>query len=348
MMADTPQEESVPTTDTEAVDLVSKMMEPEEPTIEEDPEETPEGEEVEAEAETEPSSEDSEEVEPETVELPDTLDGLAEELGVAPEDLAEHLKMTVVVNGESREVTLAEAKTGQQLDQDYRQKTMELADKRKAHDAEHQQVLERWQQRVARLDEAITLSEGMFAEPDREEMNRLLEEDPWQYQKVKAYHDERRQGLEKLKAERQNARDEQVKEVQKAQTEFRAEQQKLLAEKFPDVRDPEKLRMFETSAQEYLKRNGYSEEEVSQAFTLFDHRNILMLRDAMNYNAMKKGTKELTKKVKALPKVQKPGSTNTKSDPLTASRDRLLRLKKTGTKQQQTDAAVELVRARLG
>lgn len=357
-MADNPETESVPTTDEQAVAVVSRMMEPleEKPTGDQETESQPANQEEpveEAPAEeagVETSDAETEDVEPdeESVELPDTIDGLAEELGVSPEDLAEHLKIAVTVNGEKKEVTLSEARMGQQRDQDYRQKTMELADQRKALEAESSQALERWQQSVQRLDETIDTFNVLLAEPSREEMNRLLETDPVQYQRVKAQLDERREILEKAKGEQRKLREDAVREAQANQTKYRAEQQSLLAEKFPDVRDPEKLQKFERAAADYLKVMGYSDEEVTRAFTFFDHRNILMLGDAMKYRAMENGKGELTKKVKRIPKVQKPGTTSKRdTDKLTASKDRLLRLKKSGNRRQQTDAAVDFVQNRL-
>lgn len=352
-MTDNPQGESVPTTDDQAADYVSRMMtepekepekEPEAPTVaEEDPEanqEEPMDDEPEPVEELAVSDEE-EDAEP----LPDTVDGLAEALGVSPDDLANHLKLNVTVNGETREVTLAEARKGQQLDSDYRQKTMELSEQRKALEASQQQEAERWQQRVAQLDDVLAIANQVVPLASPEEMARLLEEDPYEYVKVKAREDEKKNALAQMVAERDKHHQEAIQQSNKTQQEYRVEQQRLLASAYPDVKDAEKLKKFEGNASGYLKRMGYTDEEVSQAFTMYDHRNILMLKDAIAYDAMKKGN--VGKKLKSLPKIQKPGTPAEKPNKLTASKDRLSKLKTRGTKQEQTAAAVDFVESLL-
>ena len=57
--------------------------------------------------------EDEAEAEPEQVSL-ETIDDVAQALGVDPEDLLANLKMRVKVNGEEKLVALKEAQTGNQ------------------------------------------------------------------------------------------------------------------------------------------------------------------------------------------------------------------------------------------
>lgn len=347
-MADTPEGESVPTTEAEATAHISRMMsEPEQPT-EAEPEANPETpveatEPVEA-APEEQTDESSEEAEPEEVEIPDTIDGLAEVLGVSPEDLSRHLKIGVTVNGEKRDVSLAEARTGHQLDADYRQKTMELAEQRKAVEAERQQESQRLQERVKRLDDVLAVSERILS-AEQPDLDRLMEEDPYEYVKAKKRLDDRQAAMQQIVHEKQQLQSEEMQKRQTEQSNYRSEQQRLLSAAVPEVNKPETLKKFETNASEYLKRRGYNDEEVTQAFTLYDHRNIVMLRDAMAFDAMKNG--EPVKKLKTLPKVTKPGNVTQKKDTLTASKDRLVRLRKGGSRQQQDAAALEYVKGLL-
>ena len=349
-MTDNPVVESVPTTDDQAVEHITRMMtEPVEPTVaEKEPEANPVAEPMDDTPEPEPEKAEEPEVESEEEEsepLPDTIDGLAEALGYSPEDLANHLKLNVTVNGETREVTLAEARKGQQLDSDYRQKTMELSDQRKALEAEQAQEAERWQQRVTQLDDVIAIANQVVQVTSDEELNQLLEDDPYEYVKAKARADSQRNALAQLTAERDKHRQEAVAKTQNEQKDYRLRQMDLLAQKYPDVKNADKLKKFESNASAYMKKQGYTDEEVTQAFMMYDHRNILMLKDALAYDAMKKS--DVGKRLKTLPKVTKPGAPAEKPDKLTASKDRLSKLKRTGTKQEQTDAAVDFVNSLL-
>ena len=122
----------VETTEEEAVQAVAARLEPETgPTNK--TEQTPPAEPANQEAEPVRSTEgdDEPEVEPSTdddattelttedgEELPDTLSGLAEAIGIDEAELASHLKMPIRINGETQMVSLADAANGQQRDAD--------------------------------------------------------------------------------------------------------------------------------------------------------------------------------------------------------------------------------------
>ena len=114
-----------------------------------EPEETPERE-LAPEPEK-PSPEAEAEPEPQE-ELPDTLNGLAEAVGLSADEFADHVHVPVTVNGETRMVTLTEARKGYQLEVDYRHKTADLAEQRRALEAHQTQAVQAWQQRFESLD----------------------------------------------------------------------------------------------------------------------------------------------------------------------------------------------------
>lgn len=356
-MAANPEAGAV-TDEASAVQHVAGLLsEPERPTEDEDPTANPEGEPEEAEEQDpkakDTSSEEAEESEPEgdQEELPDTLEGLAKALEMDPGDLAGHLKVPITVNGKVTQVTLADAMKGQQLESDYRQKTSELAEQRKQLDAQAQQVHSRWQQQAETLSTLIQAGESLIESgPSAEQLAQLMEDDPTEYLRVKAHADAQNEKLTKLKEEQTKLRNEQRAQAQQRSLAFRQEQQKQLAEKLPDFRDPAKARAFEDKMSSYLRLKGMTDDEIGNFVNgPFDHRQILILADAMDFGAMKQGKDKVSKKLKALPKVAKPGAARREkdSDKLTASRDRLRRLKSRGSKQQQTDAAVEMVKGML-
>lgn len=322
-----------------------------EPEPEEQVEET-ETEEEESESE-EASSEETEEAEPEgeNEELPDTIESFAEALGVDPGELAGHLKVSVKVNGRVQNVTLAEAMKGYQLESDYRQKTAELAEQRRSLDAERQESMNRYQQQLARLDEAVQTAESLVAEqPSADKLAELLENDPQEYLRQASRIEAQKARLQKAREARDSAWQEAQEKHRKELTDFRREQQRLLSEKMPDVRDPEKLRAFETAAASTLRDIGFSEEEINGFFSgPFDHRQVLLIADAVKYRRMEKGKTGLAKKLSATPKVQKPGAArrpDSEGEKLQVSKERLRSLGKKGktARRSQERAAVEMVK----
>lgn len=332
-----------------AIERVASLLEPEEPTSEqpEQEEEPAQTEEPAKEPEVESSKEPDTEPESEDEELPDTLEGFAEALGVEAAELAGHLKVPIKVNGKVEQVTLSEAMKGHQLESDYRQKTSELAEQRRQVEAQSQQAFERWQQQVTQLNEVIeSLDEPG---PSAEELAGLMEEDPQEYLRAVAKTNARKERLDKAKA----VRDQEIQKYREQLTSQlatgRAEQQRLLQDKIPALAETDKLREFEDGLTGYLRNQSFSDEEIGGFFSNFDHRHVLIARDAMRYRAMQEGKKSLPKKLQGKSQVLKPGvaaSKTTDSDKLVASRDRLRKLGKKGksSRMQQEDAAIDMVK----
>jgi len=349
----TPETGAEPVTDQEsAIAHVAEMLEPKGlPEQEsEEPEATreePEAEEASSDEEAEGKPEDSEDE-----ELPDTLNGFAEALGMEAADLAGHLKVPVKLDGKVEQVTLAELMRGHHREADYTKKTMELAEQRRQVEAQNKQVLERWQQDLQKLNDSIQSLEGdMEAELSPDRQAQLLEDDPQEYLRVMARQAQVKQRLEQAKTARAEAMQKQQAEQAQAIGAYRTEQQRLLAEAMPEISDPKKLQEFEGDMTTFLSGQGYSAEEIGGFIGgAFDHRHVLMVRNAMRYEQLQKGTKTLPKKLGGLAKVQKPGAVSSKTtdvDKIAAGRNRLAQLRSRGTKQQQTDAAVKYVKGLL-
>lgn len=354
-MAEANPETGAATDEQSAITRVAGLLEPEGPTEQKSSQSEANQEEPEAraeeESEAEASSEEKADTEPEDEgeELPDTLEGFAEALGVPADELAGHLKVPVKVDGKVQHVTLAEAMSGQQRDADYRQKTMELAEQRKQVEAQNQQALERWQQEFQRLSEAIQFLEDQSeADLSPERQAQLLEDDPQEYLRVMARHQAHRQRIEQAKTVRNETWQKQQAEQQQKIVEYRSEQQRLLTEKIPDISDPKKLGEFETGMDEYLRAHGFSSDEVRDFVGgPFDHRHVMIVRDAMRYRALQAGKKTLPKRLEKLAKVQKPGAASekvTETDKIVAGRKRLRQLGKKGSRDAQNDAAVKFVK----
>ena len=325
----TPDAEATDVTDdASAVEAISRML---------TPEGAPEPEVAEQEAETEEPTKDvvekSEEAETEEFsleDLPDNLNGLAEEIGITAEELAGHLKIPAGKdeNGNTVMVTLAEAIRGNLRQADYTAKTMELAEARKAFIQQTQSTQQLWQQKFAELDSLIPQLQAEVGGISDEQLNRLIDDDPQEYLRQVAVRNKRIEALNFANYQRQQAEEQQKQESsQRAMAVRRQEQQKLI-EKNSDLMDEGKRTQFESSLVETLTGHGFSKDEVSEYMKgTFDHRFIGVVMEAAKYRAMEKGKKTITKKVKGLPKVIRSGArvNPTKQDEVASTRNRMLR-----------------------
>jgi hypothetical protein len=306
-----------------------------------------------AEEAEEASAEDTDESEPdgEGEELPDTLEGFAKELGIGPDELAGHLKVPIKVDGKIQHVTLADAMKGHQLDADYTQKTQALAEQRKQMQAQQAEATERWQQSVLELRQAIDSLQGEAdAGLSAEQLSRLMDEDPQEYLRTMARQQAQKERLEKAKRLHDETLAQERQQMSQRMAAFRTEQQRLLSEKMPEVGDPDKLTKLETEWSTYLRSRDFSDEEVGAFFGgPFDHRQVLIIRDAARYRALETGKKTLPKKLQGMGRIAKPGAArerSTERDKIDASKQRLRRLGKRGKsgKSRQNEAALDLVK----
>ena len=118
-----------------------------------------------------------------------------------PESDTEESLYTVKVNGEEKEVTLEELQKGYMMESDYRQKTSQVSEKRKAVE-EAQAKLEK------QLEEARSFIEFEAADLESQEMLDLKEYDPETYWK--------KVDVVKSKAERFKAKQDEQRERGKA------------------------------------------------------------------------------------------------------------------------------------
>jgi len=322
----TPEAEAI-TTDDAAVEAISALMNSDEsPETEVAAEETEETETVD---ETETEETESEETEEFTLEsLPDNLNGLAEEIGITAEELAGHLKIPAGKdeNGNPVMVTLAEAIRGNLRQADYTAKTMELSEQRKAFAEQSQQVQQQWQQKFAQLESLIPQMEAEGLSD--EQLNRLIDEDPQEYLRQVAHRNARKESLNQAQYMRQQQLEQQAQETAQQKQAIRKTEQQRLVEAIPDLLDEGKRASFESGIVETLGGAGFSKQEVSEYMQgTFDHRFIKVVEKAMKYDAMEKGKKTMTKKVKGLPKVVRPGAKrdDSKADEVASRRTRMLR-----------------------
>lgn len=281
----------------------------------------------------------------EKLELPETLDELAEALGWSADDLAAHVKAKVGEKGEM--VSLADIRRGHMRDADYTQKSQRLADERRSFDTAVEQATRAWQAKLQTADELLTiLKSEVDTGPSDADLARLANEDPAEYVRSRADKDRKERALAALRAHWQNIRSQEQQATQQRLMAHRAEQQDALRRTMPELADPEKASRFESDSRKYLVASGFSDLEIDGLFNgPFDHRQILVIRDAMRFRAMKEGKTKLEKTLRAKPPVLKPGAASGGRKPPEETRAALVNRLRTraGGREAQKGNALALI-----
>lgn len=280
-----------------AVDRLSAMFNPE-PEQSAPPESAP----VEA-----PDVPNDTEVEAATVETPD---GDTE---------AEVERYKVKVGDDELDVTLDEMRKGYMMESDYRKKTTEVSERRKALEAKEADI-------DSRLTEAESLVRFELDNLESPQMLEMKQTDPDGYLREFDRVQKKVEQFNKHKQQRTSELNQKQQEVVKKEIE-------LLEAAIPEWLDPEVKAKEGTLVMSYLEQQGYSREQLA---TLTDHKAFVTARKAMLFDQL--GAKDLdAKKVKTPPKSQQPGTS--RSSETNQSRTTQDLKKKLGATGKQKDAA---------
>jgi hypothetical protein len=294
------------------------------PVDEEVVEETEEAEEVEEEAPEEEEGQAEEETEEEVEEEEET------EI-VAEEDL----KYTIKVDGEEIEVGIDELKNGYQRQADYTRKSQALAEQRKETEQiqSERQRLEQERQMYANglqmLQEQQSAKLNEFSSVD---WDTLKNEDPYAYMIKKEEFRDAQEKVQNVAQQQQYVQQEQMQQQQAVKAEFVRAEYARLVEALPEWENKDST--IKKDIREYAATVGFRPEEIDQ---LADHRSVLVIKKAMEYDKLTKKVSPKKKAVKKVPKVQKSGRGNSKEEAATeAIKKKRARLQKSG---KQQDAA---------
>ena len=265
--------------------------------VEETSDEDTEADEVEVEAEAEESdSEEVEEDEPEEEEE-------AEEAPV----IEEPQRYRVKAGEEEVEVTLDELRNSYMRNADYTRKTQQVAEERKAAEAE----LEHLQgERNRYADQLETLEQALSQqEPPQEYWDSLYQENPLEYTRQKDLARDRKDALQNIQTEKQRVQQEHLAELQAQADKQMAQERIRLTELIPEWTDSQKAQQEKTDVITYAQRYGYSSEELNR---VSDSRAVAVMRKAMLYDKLMEAKPAATKKTTKAPKMTKSGQPQSK------------------------------------
>ena len=243
------------------------------------------------------------------------------------EEELEETRYTVKAAGEEKEVTLEELMQGYQLGADYTKKTQELAENRKAVEAEARAIIEAKQvrdtyaQRLQSIEQFLT--QGQDSPEDLADMK---ENDPIGYAVKVAELTEKKEQLAQVRAEQQRIAQQQQAEHQQSMAQRVQQEAQKLSQVLPEFSDPTKGEQIRNEIRNYGKSVGFSDNELSQ---VYDSRHVLMLHKAMMYDKLQKSKPAVNKKVAQAPKMVKSG-TKVKEGNRDIRKQQLNKLKQTG------------------
>lgn len=251
----------------------------------------------------------------------------------------------VVVDGQEQEVTLDELMKGYSRQSDYTRKTEKLSQDRKSveelkneytrQNEEAKIKRDQYEKQIQILSEQLKQSE-----PSKVDLDRLYEDDPAEYVRVKAEQDRRKELLEKANQERERIQSEKQEEQSKQYNAYLEQQRELLAQKLPIYADKEKGPEFVKNLTNYAKEIGYTDQEINM---LVDHRSVIMLANAYRYDKLKKANLK-NKKVTKVSKVVSSSSAKVQDENEVAKRmkSKKATLRKTGKVQDAVSVLREM------
>jgi hypothetical protein len=278
-MEDTNPQGSAKTVDDAAAQIFG-MLEPEQP-------------EGQAEAQAEEVTEEYE------AQAEESEDELSEEV---QEEVQEPQRFRVKVDNEELEVDLDELIKGYSRTSDYTKKTQTLAEQRKAVESERTKIDEAAKLRDT-YAQRLQVIEQMLTQPT-EDLTALKDNDPVGYAIKVAENMEREKQLQAVRAERESVQARQVAENQERLKSHIAQEAERLRSAIPDFSDEVKGEVIRKEIRDYAKSVGWSDQELSQ---VYDHRAVLTLYRAMQFDKLQKSKPAVQKRVAEAPKSLTPG-----------------------------------------
>ena len=295
----------------QAADAFLGMLGSDEGAVEGQPEElTEDQEEVESEVETELV--DSEEAEPE-----------------------QERTFKVKAAGEEREVTLEQLIEGYQLGQDYTKKTQKLSEDKRVVEAERSKIEEANKLRDQYAHRLQMMEQFLRQQSAGEDIEALKEVDPIGYAVKVAEQAQKEKQLAVLQQEQQRIAQQQQAERQEHLQRHLADEAQKLSAAIPEYANPKTGDQIRKDIRDYAKSIGWTEQELGG---LYDSRAVFSLYHGMKYAKLQGNKPSITKKVEAVPKMMKSGTSQPRNSEAEQRKNTMAQLRKTGTVRDAANA----------
>lgn len=236
--------------------------------------------------------------------------------------------------------TISELIAGNMKERDYRQKTMELAPQRRALEEQSSSVKALEQQVNEQREYLSGLLESLTPQaPDSTGIDPVSDPVGYlSYMQAKEQHERFIAHANYIQQQMGMTRQQAAEQTQKQRQQKAVEENGLLQEKLPAVRDPAKLKALADDILSAGQAVGYSPEELRDSVP-YDHRMALVLQMAAKWQKLQASKPKVTEKVQGRPPVQRSGK-QVSGDTKRAQRanDAISRLRQTGSLEDATAA----------
>ena len=262
-----------------------------------------------------------EEVEEESEDEPEATDEDDEDSEEDEVEVEERKTYRVKAGGEEKDVTLKELVSGYQKGDDYTKKSQTLAEQRKVVEdqarviQEAQSIREQYAQRLNQVQSILT--EGR---EDMADLEVLKENDPIQYAIKVAEQTEQNKKIQLVQQEQARLAQESNQYRAQQQANIVANESKVLSEKVKEFSDPKKSEQLKNDIRSFGKSVGFTDNELAQ---VYDHRHVIILQKAMEYDKLQKANPSVNKKLSKAPKMSKKGNKVANVDVYTKQKKRL-------------------------
>jgi len=242
---------------------------------------------------------------------------------------------TVKIDGKEVDVTLDELQKGYSRTQDYTRKTHQIAETRKAVEAEASAIRaerEQYAQLLGALKQQLESTEAPV------DMDRLHNEDPIEWVRQSEVMRQKQDKLAAIQSEQQRLS--QLTAQQRAQemNAHLATQQEALIQAVPEWKDSKKAQAEKALLVEFGKKIGFSDDELKN---VYDHRAVVALRKAALYDQMMSKRGQIKPVVNNGPRPAKPSAAGRVSTTTESTRAKQ-RLAKSG-RVNDAASAIELL-----
>ena len=229
--------------------------------------------------EEQPIPEEPQGQEPEALEAEDSGEIDEESQAEALEE-PEHQAETfnIKVNGQEVPVTLDELKAGYSRQSDYTQKTMQIAEERKALEADRQNL----QAMINDYQNALQSPMPAMEPPVRPDA-KLWDEDPIEAMRQTELYRQKMEDFQAESAKHQHLQQQAMAQKQQQMQEALNQQQVALKERIPEWQNEETATKEKAEIRRFGLSMGFTENELAQ---IYDSRAVQVLRDAMRYNQL--------------------------------------------------------------
>lgn len=222
------------------------------------------------------------------------------------------LPVTVKIDGETRQVPLADVIKSFQLEGHVQNKSQQLAQEQRQFEQERDAAINLYKQQLGNAQTLGQLAQAqLMGEFNQINWTQLRQTDPVQWAVLQQDFTNRSGAINQHLREVAAAQEAQSRQLQEQQAALLPREREKMLEARPEWRDPVKFEADRKVMSAYAKNLGFNDAELS---SLADHRYMQVLHDAAQFRALQAQNPETLKRVRAAPQMARPG-TRTQRDP---------------------------------